>query len=102
MSTHTHGDRAHIHADSHSHKLLNQFKSAACSFPPATHPSPPPPPPHHTCKPEYFTNTPITRNLPAAILICYDGFILAIFSICPLGFFPLPTDGGNFSVTFSV
>lgn len=59
-------------------------------------------PPPHTCKPEYFTNTPITRSLPTAILIHYDGFIPAIFSICPLWFFPLPTDGGNFSVTFSV
>lgn len=85
MSTHTYKDRAHIHADSHSmrsHKLLNQFKSAACSFPAAIVPVTHPPP--HTCKPEYFTNTPITRSLPAAILIHYDGFILAIFSICPL------------------
>lgn len=82
--------------------LLNKFKSAVCSFPSATVPFKPPLHPHRTCKPEYFTNTPITRSLPATTLIQYDGFILAIFSICPLRFFPLPTDGGNFSVTFSV
>lgn len=78
-------------------KLLNQFKSAACSFPRSN-----PSRPLHTWTPEYFTNAPITTSLPVAILIHYDGFILAIFSICPLAFFALPTDGGNFSVTFNV
>lgn len=60
-------------------------------------PSPPP-----TCKPEYFTNTQITRSLTDAILIRCDSFILAIFSICPLAFSPPSTDGGNFffPVTF--
>lgn len=37
--------------------------------------------------PESFAKVPITTAPPAAMLIHYVGFILAIFSICPLAFF---------------
>lgn len=56
----------------------------------------------HTWMPEYFTNVPTMTSLPATILIHDDCFTLAIFSICPLTFFPPPTDGGNYSDAFSV
>lgn len=100
--TSTHKDGAHIHADSHLVCTPESVQVSSLFFPFSYGPLQTPLHPHRTCKPEYFTNTPITRSLPATTLIQYDSFILAIFSICPLRFFPLPTDGGNFSVTFSV
>lgn len=54
-------------------------------------------PPQHMQTPESCANLPITTAPPASMVIHYDGFILAIFSICPLAFFfTPPTDGGNF------
>lgn len=51
--------------------------------------------------PESCANLPITTAPPVAMLIHYDGFILAIFSICPLAFFLTPpADGGNFFRNF--
>lgn len=82
---------AHTYAKSHLvQKLLNLFQSVRLfAFPPTPPSTPPPPtlPPHHMQTPESCAKLPITTAPPAAMLIHYDGFILAIFSICPLAFF---------------
>lgn len=93
-----HTDGAHIYAALRSCKnfriCLSQSDRSP-DAPPLPHPHPqhgatsPPrfPPPHHRLMPESFAKVPITTAPPAAMLIHYDGFILAIFSICPLAFF---------------
>lgn len=77
------------------HKLQNVFQPVQ---PPHTLPqAPPTTPPHHMQTPESGANLAITTAPPAVMLIHYDGFILAIFSICPLAFFfTTLTDGGYF------